>query len=399
MTQDPPPGVTGRNHVTMSPRQYNQERLLGALRVRGTATRADLAGATGLSRATVAATVAKLLAAGLMRELPPAERRSGPGRPAGSLCRVAAPGVVVGLDFGHGHLRAAVADLSGQVLAEEHRDLQVDNSPDDALAAAAYEFRRLLDRISTGVSDVTGVVVGLPSPIDRGTGRVVSNNILPGWVNRAPAHELQERIRLPVVLDNDANLAALGEITYGSANGVRNLIYVKASIGIGTGLVFEGRLYRGETGTAGELGHVQIQPDGAICRCGNRGCLETLVSVPHVLATLQPMHREQLTIADVVRLATTGDVSARRVVTDAGRAIGRTLADLCNVLNPGALIIGGELAAAGAPFTAGIREAIDHHTQPVIADAVAIRTSALGERAEVLGAIALAVQTSSQRAT
>jgi predicted NBD/HSP70 family sugar kinase len=315
------------------------------------------------------------------------------------LCLAAAPGVVVGLDFGHSHLRAAVADLTGQVLAEEHRDIQVDNSPDDALAAAAYEFRRLLDRISTRVSDVTGVVMGLPSPVDRGTGRVVSNNILPGWINRAPAQELQGRIRLPVVLDNDANLAALGEMTYGSADGVRNLIYVKASTGIGTGLVFEGRVYRGETGTAGELGHVQIQPDGAICRCGNRGCLETLVSVPHVLASLQPVHREPLTIADVVRLASTGDVSARRVVTDAGRAIGRTLADLCNVLNPGALVIGGELAAAGAPFTAGIREAIDHHTQPVIADAVAIRTSALGERAEVLGAIALAVETSSRRAT
>jgi len=238
------------------------------------------------------------------------------------LCLAAAPGVVAGLDFGHSHLRAAVADLSGQVLAEEHRDLQVDNSPDDALAAAAYEFRRLLDRISTSVSDVTGVVMGLPSPVDRGTGRVVSNNILPGWINRAPAQELQERIRLPVVLDNDANLAALGEITYGSADGVRNLIYVKASTGIGTGLVFDGRLYRGETGTAGELGHVQIQPDGAICRCGNRGCLETLVSVPHVLASLQAVHREPLTIADVVRLAATGDVSARRVVTDAGRAIG-----------------------------------------------------------------------------
>jgi predicted NBD/HSP70 family sugar kinase len=398
MTQDPPAATAGRSQLTMSPRQYNQERLLGALRDRGTATRADLAGATGLSRATVAATVTKLLAAGLMRELPPPERRTGPGRPAGSLCLPAAPGVVVGLDFGHSHLRAAVADLSGQVLAEEHRDLQVDNSPDDALAAAAYEFRRLLDRISTSVSDVTGVVMGLPSPVDRGTGRVVSNNILPGWINRAPAEELQERIRLPVVLDNDANLAALGEITYGPVNGVRNLIYVKASIGIGTGLVFEGRLYRGDTGTAGELGHVQIQPDGAICRCGNRGCLETLVSVPHVLASLQPMHREPLTIADVIRLATTGDVSARRVVTDAGRAIGRTLADLCNVLNPGALIIGGELAAAGAPFTAGIREAIDRHTQPVIADAVTIRTSALGERAEVLGAIALAVQISSQHA-
>lgn len=397
MTLDRPPPSALRDHVAMSPRQYNQDRLLQALRLGGGATRAELAKATGLSRATVAAAVSRLLAVGLVRELPPAAGRMTPGRPASTLCIAAPPGVVVGLDFGHSHLRAAVADLTGRVLAEEHRALQVDNSPVDAIAAAAHEFSQLLDKINAA-GDVTGVVMGLPSPIDRGSGRVVTNNILPGWVNRAPAHELQERIHLPVVLDNDANLAALGELTYGATTGVRNFIYVKASIGIGTGLIFDGHLYRGDTGTAGELGHVQMQPEGAICRCGNRGCLETLVSVPHVLASLQPMHRETLTIADVVRLVAAGDVSARRVITDAGRAIGRALAGLCNVLNPGALVVGGELACAGGPFTTGIREAIDHHTQPVIADAVTVRTSNLGERAEVLGAIALAIQSSTHRA-
>ncbi len=186
-------------------------------------------------------------------------------------------------------------------------------------------------------------------------------------------------------------------MTYGAAVGVRNFVYVKASTGIGTGLVLDGRLYRGETGAAGELGHVQTEPNGAICRCGNRGCLETLVAVPHILASLQHMHREPLTITDVVRLVAAGDVSARRVVIDAGRAIGRALADLCNLLNPGMLVVGGELAAAGNSFTAGIREAIEHYTQPAIAEAVAIRTSALTDRADVLGAITLAIQTSPQR--
>jgi predicted NBD/HSP70 family sugar kinase len=243
------------------------------------------------------------------------------GRPAATLCLAASPGVVVGLDFGHSHLRAAVGDLAGQVLAEEYHELRVDNSPDDAVAAAAREFNRLLGRIQAAPADVTSVVMSLPSLIDQDSGRVVSNNILPGWINRTPAHDLQQRIHLPVLLDNDANLAALGQITYAAADGVRNFICVKASTGIGTGLVFDGHLYRGDTGTAAELGHVQIQPEGAICRCGNCGCLETLVSVPHVLASLQPMHREPLTITHVIRLIAAGDVSARRVVTDAGRAI------------------------------------------------------------------------------
>src|SRR5262249_50824633 len=181
------------------------------------------------------------------------------------------------------------------------------------------------------------------------------------------------RLQLPVVVDNEGNLAARGGMPYGAAIGLRNLIYVKASTGIGTGLVLDGRLYRGETGMAGELGHVQTEISGAVCRCGNRGCLETLVAVPHLLASLQHMHREPLTIDDVLELVVAGDVSARRVITDAGRAIGRALADLCNLLNPGMLVVGGELAGSGNAFTSGIREAIDRYTQPAIAEAVAIR--------------------------
>src|SRR5262245_10737137 len=265
-------------------RHYSHDQLLHALRLAGSATRADLVQATGLSRATVAAAVSRLRAAGLVQELPGANGGTGAGRPA-ALLRLAKPrGVVVGLDFGHAHLRAAAADLGGQILAERYRELQVDNSADVALDAAAREFHQLLDKIETPVSEVVGVVMGLPSPVECGTGRVVTNAILPGWINHTPAVELQRRIQLPVVLDNDANLAALGEMTYGAAIGLRNLIYVKASTGIGTGLVLDGRLYRGETGMAGELGHVQTEISGAVCRCGNRGCLETLVAVPHILA-------------------------------------------------------------------------------------------------------------------
>jgi predicted NBD/HSP70 family sugar kinase len=386
--------VITEHDPAQSHRHYNQQRVLDALRRSGVATRAELARHTGLSRATVSAAVDRLIAEGLAQEAASADRRAmGPGRPATALRATAPQGVVVGLDFGHSHLRAAVADLAGTVLAERHRSLPVDNSPDDAIRTAAAELRQLLDRIGERPDAVSTVVMGLPSPIDRGSGRVVTNNILPGWVDRAPARELHELIRLPVLLDNDANLAAIGEMTYGAGRGARDLIYVKASTGIGTGLIFDGRIYRGATGTAGELGHVQIQPDGAACRCGSRGCLETLVSVPHVLDILQPVHPERLTIEHVIDLVGRGDASARRVVTDAGRAIGRSLADLCNVLNPSALVIGGELAAAGSALNAGIREAIDRYTQAVIAHAVTISTGALGERAEVLGAIALAVQT------
>jgi len=380
------------DELAVSSRQYNQDRLVQALRLRGTATRAELADLTGLSRATVATMVTRLVAMGHLRELPPTSDTPRPGRPAGMLCLTARSGVVVGLDFGHSHLRSAAADLSGQVLAERLRELPVDNSADDALRAAAHEFDQLLGEIGVSSQDISGVVMGIPSPIERANGRVVSNNILPGWVNRAPARELQRLIGLPVILENDSNLAAYGEMIYGAGQGFENLIYLKASTGIGAGLVIDGRLYRGTSGSAGEIGHVQIQPDGAVCRCGNRGCLETLVSVPHIVAALQPMHDDPLTIADVIALVLTGDAGARRVVTDAGRIIGRSLADLCNALNPGALIVGGELSAAGTALTVGIREAIDRYAQPVIAEAVTVRASVLDDRAEVLGAVGLAIR-------
>ena len=174
------------DRLAVSPRQYNQDRLVQALRLQGTATRAELAGLTGLSRATVATMVSRLVTTGHLRELPPAAGASGPGRPAAMLCLTARSGVVIRLDFGRSHLRCAAADLSGRVLAERLRKLQVDNSADDALRTAAHEFDQLLSEIGVSADDIGGVVMGIPSPIERDHGRVVSNNILPGWVNRAP---------------------------------------------------------------------------------------------------------------------------------------------------------------------------------------------------------------------
>jgi predicted NBD/HSP70 family sugar kinase len=206
-----------------------------------------------------------------------------------------------------------------------------------------------------------------------------------------PAAELRQRLQHPVIPENAANLGALGEIAYGAGVGMRDLIFVKVSSGIGTGLIFDGHLYRGTTGHAGELGHVQIQPNGLLCRCGNRGCLETLVSTSHIIAALQPMYTDTVTIADVIRLVETGDSGATRIVSDAGHTIGRSLADMCDVLNPEAVIVGGELSLAGEVLTDGMREAITRYAQPNVVRAVTVTSGTLKNRAELLGAIALAI--------
>ncbi|MDX6486543.1 MAG: hypothetical protein QOF43_1696, partial [Gaiellaceae bacterium] len=173
--------------------------------------------------------------------------------------------------------------------------------------------------------------------------------------------------------------------------GISDAIYVKMSTGIGAGLIFGGRLHRGATGIAGELGHVQVQPDGIACNCGGRGCLQTVAGVPGLLAAARGAHGPDLQLAGLIELVRDGDFGARRIVGEAGRAIGRVLADLCNHVNPEAIIVGGDLSAAGEPLLAGIREAIDRHALPGAAEAVRVKAAVLGDRAEVLGALALVI--------
>ena len=155
--------------------------------------------------------------------------------------------------------------------------------------------------------------------------------------------------------------------------------------------VVDGRLHHGATGIAGEIGHVQLHRDGAVCRCGNRGCLETIAAEGALKALLRPPHGDDLTTREILDLVAAGDPDARRVFTEAGRAVGRVLADVCNALNPDAIIVGGELSEAGEPLLVGIREAIARYTLRGAAQAVEIMHAKLGERAEVLGALALVI--------
>lgn len=376
-----------------SHRTYNLDRVITAVRERGPLTRADLQAITDLSRATVAALVTHLIDEGTLRELPEtAEPRTGPGRPPARLALTESAGLVIGMAFGHGDLRSAAATLSGHLVAEHHRPLAVDNSVDAALDAAATEFSALLRQTGHRPHDVHNVVVGLPAPLDRHSHRVALNNVLPGWIDIDPAQRLQERVRRPVHPENAVNLAALGEAAYGAGAGTRDLIFVKISTGVGAGLILDGRLYRGTTGYAGELGHVQVETNGLLCRCGSRGCLETLVSIPHIIAAIQPMHPRPLTTADIAGLLHAGDSGAIRVVGDAGRTIGRTLADVCNTLNPRMVVVGGELSEPDGALIAGLHETLTRHTQPGIARAITLTAATLDNRAELLGAVALAIQ-------
>ena len=373
-------------------RDANRIRVVDELRRHGHLSRADLARLTGLSATTITALVGELLERRMVIEetergadpVPPAGR----GRPPVLLRLDPAAGGAVGIDFGHRHLRVAVADLSRTVLAERSAELDVDAEARTSLDTAAALVAEALEEAGMARERIIGAGAGLPGPIDARTGTVGSSVILPDWVGLRPVEELERRLGVSVTVDNDANLGALAEVTFGAARTLTDVIYVKVSSGVGAGLVLAGRVYHGCAGLAGELGHVQVREDGQVCRCGNRGCLETVAATGAVLAALRPAHRADITVRDVIALVHAGDPGARRVIVDAGRAIGRVLADYCNMLNPAAIVVGGDLGGAGEPLIAGIRETIERYAQPAIASAVRIVPAELGERAEVLGGLA-----------
>jgi predicted NBD/HSP70 family sugar kinase len=365
-------------------RELNRLRVVEALRRRGNASRGEIADATGLSRTTVTTLVADLQVRGLVIETGASNGR-GRGRPPVQLRLDPSAGAAIGIDFGHSHVHVAVADLSATVLGERRVALDVDGAPARALDVAAALGHELIARAGLDPRRVVGAGMGLPGPLG-------ASAILRGWAKLEPANELTKRLGIPATVGNDANLGALAELSLGAGRGMRDLVYLKLASGIGAGLVLGGRLHRGATGIAGEIGHVQVKQDGAVCRCGNRGCLETVASARALLESLKPAYGDDLTVRTMLELATDGNHSAQRVIKDAGRAIGRAVADLCNSLNPEAIVVGGVLGAPGTPLLEGIRESVDRYAQPGTADAVTVVGGELGERAEVLGALALALQ-------
>jgi predicted NBD/HSP70 family sugar kinase len=380
-------------------RERNRRRVVEVLRRRGTVSRADIARETGLSRTTVSSIVGAMQRDGLITECEsgpdggPGSRTGEGGRPPILLTFDPSAGALVGIDFGHDRVRVAVSDLSYGSVREEAIDVDVDADATGALDSAAACVERLLADVGVQRERVFGVGVGLPGPIDRRSGLVRSDAILPAWVELEPAAELERRLGLTVHLDNDANVGALGEAMFGAARGRELAAYVRLAAGVGVGLIVDGRTFRGASGTAGELGHVLVDPAGPICRCGNRGCLETFVSAPALCDQLVRSHGA-LTTARLLELAAGGDRGCRRVLHDAGRVVGRALADLCNTINPDAIVVGGELSGAGEVLLEPLRAAIWQHAIPAAAAGVIVTTGALGERAELLGALALAGQQS-----
>ena len=356
--------------------------VLDLIRQGRASTRGEVLELTGLSRMTVAQRIDALLSERLIVE-GPAGAATG-GRRSKSLQFNAQYSRVLAATVDTTHTRVAVTDLSGQILADEHIDVAVESGPQQTLAAITSAASALLDKTDVDPAAVCGLGISVPGPIDPQSGRPSQPPIMPGWDAYPIADHLQAALGLgPVLAANDADAAALGEHTVGHAD-ARALCLVKVSTGIGTGIVIDGRIYRGADGGAGDVGHVRLRDQAdARCQCGAQGCLAAVSSGRAVAGRLRELGRDAFSGRDVRDLLAAGDADAARITQEAGLRIGEVMATVVCVLNPEVVVVGGDLASA--PLLAGIRETLYRLSLPRATRHMALELGALGDDAAIVG--------------
>jgi glucokinase-like ROK family protein len=341
-------------------------------------TRPELARLSGMGRGAVTQRVAELLESGLLVESEIG--RSTGGRPPRELAVRAEAGLVLVAPLGASHFTAGVTDLTGRVIEYVEEPGDIAAGPDTTLAHLEELFDRLLARDTVPDAPVFGIGVGLPGPVEFASGTPISPPIMPGWDGYPVRTWLSERHDVPVWVDNDVNLMALGELRVGAARNQQDVIYVKIGTGIGAGLISSGRLHRGAQGAAGDIGHATVDAaGGVVCRCGNIGCLEALAGgaalsrdgttaaeegrsefLARVLDSGKP-----IAAADVAAAAEHGDPVAVELLTRSGQLVGETVATLVNFFNPALVLLGGGVALGGDMILASVREAVYRRSLPL----------------------------------
>lgn len=371
-------------------KERNEWRVIETLRAAGEVTRAELVGLTGLSRSTIANVVVELQRRDIVEERVPAiRRRAGRGRPGTAVRLRVDAGVAVGVAIDREHVRVAAVDLSAQVLAEVAETNEVEADGLDVLRETARLVRAVLETIDKPLTRVVGVGVGLPGPVDLDRGGVNRLASVRRWAGVNARDELSRWLGGTLVFpDNDSNFGALGELHYGAGRGVENLIYVRVGPGIGGGIVIDGRLYRGDVGYAGEVGHLRAVEGGERCTCGRTGCLSTVAASWAIVDRVAETHGPGLDVQQVLGLAAGGDEPARTALHDAGAQLGGVLGGVVGALNPALVILGGDVGAHSPEFLEAAALAMSAEVPRTTAASVRVVHAALGARSEVLGAAA-----------
>ncbi len=358
-------------------------------------TKAELVNITGLSRSTIQLRVETLLELGLLA--PVNDAVSTGGRPSAQVALNPTARVVAAVDFGATQASLAITDLTGNILARTSSKIIIAEGPETCLGWMVRTIRSELAALRLKEADLISIGIGLPGPVEHSTGRPSNPPIMPGWDDFDVPGFVNHHLKATVLVDNDVNIMALGEQKFAWPD-IENMIFLKASTGIGSGIISSGVLQRGAEGIAGDIGHVQIARGHSIpCRCGNSGCLEAMAAGP---ALAQQLNRAGVTfngkpistLGDVVAATKAGELSAIQAVRQAGRDIGEVLTTCVSVLNPSVIAIGGSLALAGENLLAGVREVVYSRSMPLATEHLTLAQSRAGLDAGIIGASVMAIE-------
>jgi glucokinase-like ROK family protein len=380
-------------------KNVNKHTVLDLIRfTSGGISRAELAQRMDLSRAAMTAIVNDLLDSKVIRETE--ARNAQNGRPPIILDINAGRGYVAGIDMGATHLSIILADFGAQVIDEIETPFSVADGPEKCIQQANGLLADLLKKNQLSISQIGALGIGVPGPIASEAGMVYAPPIMPGWSGYPIQSNLEETWGIPVSLNNDAELGALGEWAYGVGRGDNHLAYIKVGTGIGSGLLMNGQIYRGATGSAGEIGHLTIEENGPLCDCGNYGCLEALAGGKAIsrqareavqkgkrtlLSNMGPI--ESLSARDVASAARRGDLISQNIIANAGRYLGIAIAGLVNLFNPQTVVIGGGVAQIGDLLLQPIRDTVSRRSLQASARTVKINTAVLRRHSSGMGAI------------
>ncbi|CAN5760169.1 ROK family transcriptional regulator [soil metagenome] len=366
-------------------------------------SRDALANGAGFSKSRANAAVAGMLDQGLL-EATGAQQSTG-GRRAEALRLSRSLGVLLGVALGATGLEVGVLAPDLELLAHHSEPADVRDGPALLMARVRKLMRELLAKCKRKPGDVMGIGIGVPGPVDFESGQLVNAPLMPEWDAYSIRDDLRVDYPAPVFVDNDVNVMALGEL-WRMQRGLQNFLVVKVGTGIGCGIVCHGRVYRGANGSAGDVGHICVDPAGPRCHCGNLGCVETMAAGPAIAraateaarggqsALLAQMLAERgvLKLQDVAQASRAGDVVANAIVQRSGALIGQMLASVVNFHNPSHVFIGGGIQRIGPLFLAAVRQSVYHRSLALSTRHLEIQYTPLGERAGIIGAGVLAMQ-------
>ena len=376
---------------------FNKHALVDLIRFAGRGVaRTDIAQELGLTRASVTMIINDLIESGIILEMESRSTRS--GRPPVVLDINPKCGLAAAIDMGATHIRVAVGDFSAQILEEAEEPFRIADGPEQCLEEGDRALRSVLEKRGLKISDLSAIGLGVPGPVITDTGMVMAPPIMPGWDRFPIRATLENRWKVPLALNNDANFGAVGEWVFGAGRGEKNIAFIKVGSGIGAGLIINRQVFGGTTGSAGEIGHLTIDENGPLCSCGNHGCLEAFAGghaielqakklVESGKRTLLSDVNQAITVREVAEAARRGDLAAQEILHRSGTFIGIAVAGLINLVNPSVVIVGGGVAEVGDLLTAPIRKVVRERSLRAAEHAVKITTAMLGRRSTLIGAM------------